>query len=56
MLAIPCKGAGRNGFAVRLLPFRREVPNKFQLGKITWWSADGSEESRPVPDRVAGAP
>ncbi len=54
--AIPCKGAGRNGFAVRLLPFRREVPNKFQLGKITWWSADGSEESRPVPDRVAGAP
>lgn len=44
---IACCSAGRNGFSVRVLPFRREVTNKFHLGKVTWWKgADGTPENQ----------
>ncbi len=35
---VPCQEAGRHGFAVRVLPFRRELANKFEPGLITWWN------------------
>ncbi len=52
---IPCTYAGRNGFAVRVLPFRREVSNKFHLGKVTWWTPDdNSPENQIQSDKILG--
>ncbi|MBI4585200.1 MAG: alpha-glucan family phosphorylase [Planctomycetes bacterium] len=53
--AIPCYGAGRYGFAIRVLPFRRELVHKFQMGKITWWTGDSAVPSETVAEKVLGA-
>lgn len=53
---ISCAGAGRYGFAIRILPYRRELQNKFQLGKTTWWT--GEDSPRPleaVAEKLLGA-
>jgi starch phosphorylase len=48
--SIPCGEPGQHAFAVRMLPFRSELPNKFDTGKITWWSGNsgGPMEEPPV--------
>ncbi len=47
--SIPCRGAGQHGFVVRAIPFRRELANRFETGKITWWSGVPAV----IPDRIA---
>jgi starch phosphorylase len=49
---IPCREAGRHGFAVRVLPFRRELTNKFETGLITWWAANTATPSEVVAAKV----
>ena len=46
---IPCVGAGRYGFAIRALPYRRELVNKFQLRKTTWWAGGDETPISPPP-------
>ena len=52
---IPCQGAGRHGFRVRVLPFRRELSNKFETGCVTWWNGaeQNSTETVAVTERVS---
>jgi len=53
--AIPCREAGRHGFAVRVLPFRRELSSKFESGQITWFDGNGEPhlpEDEPVKEKV----
>ena len=50
---IPCKSAGRHGFVVRVVPFRRELSNKFETGKVTWWSGRNAHPSESVADKVS---
>ena len=52
--AIPCHEAGRRGFMVRVLPFRRELAHKFETGKITWWSGDSSLSPEMIAEKVVG--
>jgi len=42
---IPCCNAGRHGFSVRVLPFRRELSNKFETGCLTWWKPEDATNS-----------
>ena len=49
---IPCRDAGRHGFAIRILPFRRELANKFETGLVTWWSGNTSTPSEVVAEKV----
>ena len=49
---IPCRDAGRHGLSVRVLPFRRELTNKFETGLVTWWSGDESTSSEVVVETV----
>ncbi|HVR76323.1 MAG TPA: alpha-glucan family phosphorylase [Planctomycetota bacterium] len=51
--SIPCRNAGQHGFVVRVLPFRRELANKFETGKITWWSGNTALPSESVADKVS---
>ena len=46
---IPCVGAGRYGFAIRALPYRRELVNKVQLRKTTWWAGGDETPISPPP-------
>jgi len=50
--AIPCHAAGRQGFMVRVLPFRRELAHKFETGRITWWTGDASIPPELVAEKV----
>jgi starch phosphorylase len=52
--AIPCHEAGRQGFTVRVLPFRPELSHKFDTGKITWWSGEPGISSEMVAEKVLG--
>ena len=49
---IPCREAGLHGFAVRVLPFRRELNHKFETGLLTWWSGDATAPSETVAEKV----
>jgi starch phosphorylase len=51
--SIPCRSAGQHGFVVRVLPFRRELANKFETGKITWWSGNTALPSERVAEKVS---
>ncbi len=51
--SIPCRSAGQHGFVVRVLPFRRELANKFETGKITWWSGSAALPSERVAEKVS---
>jgi starch phosphorylase len=53
--SIPCFGAGRHGFAVRVLPYRRELVHKFQAGKVTWWTGGSELPSEMVAEKVISA-
>jgi starch phosphorylase len=53
--SIPCRAAGQHGFVVRVLPFRRELANKFETGLITWWSGNEAVPSEAVATRVSSA-
>jgi len=33
---IPCRSSGQHGFAVRVLPKHRDLPNPFQAGLVSW--------------------
>jgi starch phosphorylase len=35
--SVPCRRAGRNGFSVRVLPYRIGLNNPFDLGLVSWW-------------------
>lgn len=50
--SIPCREAGQHGFAVRVLPFRRELNNKFETGLVTWWSGNTTTPSEAVAQKV----
>jgi starch phosphorylase len=50
--AIPCHAAGRHGFMVRVLPFRRELAHKFETGRITWWTGDAAVPPEVVAEKV----
>ncbi len=53
---VPCREAGQHGFAVRALPMRRDVGNKFETGLLTWWRAENRPAHDPVPaDHTAPA-
>jgi starch phosphorylase len=53
--SIPCRSAGQHGFNVRVLPFRRELANKFEAGRLTWWNGEGGPVSEsPTQTRVSG--
>jgi len=52
--AIPCQEAGRHGFTVRVLPHRRDQSHKFDTGKVTWWTGDGSLTSEMIAEKVVG--
>jgi len=52
--AIPCHEAGRQGFTVRVLPFRPELSHKFDTGRITWWSGEPGISSEMVAEKVLG--
>ena len=52
---VPCQEAGRHGFAVRVLPFRRELVNKFEPGLITWWNGSVSVASEHVTVHAGSA-
>ena len=49
---IPCREAGLQGFAVRVLPFRRELNNKFDTRLVTWWSGNTAAPSEAVAEKV----
>ncbi len=51
--AIPCRSAGQHGFVVRVVPFRRELANKFETGKITWWSGPQALAPEKVAEKVS---
>lgn len=51
--AIPCRSSGQHGFVVRVLPFRRELVNKFETGKITWWTGSSTIAPEHVAERVS---
>ena len=51
--SVPCSGAGQHGFLVRVLPFRRELSNKFETGKITWWTGDDAVPSEAIAAKVS---
>ena len=53
--SIPCFDAGRNGFAIRVLPYRRELVHKFQCGLITWWTGEDEISPEFVADKVLSA-
>jgi starch phosphorylase len=50
---IPCRSAGQHGYVVRVLPFRRELANKFETGKLTWWSGNTAMPSESVAEKVS---
>ncbi|HZN58674.1 MAG TPA: alpha-glucan family phosphorylase [Planctomycetota bacterium] len=50
---IPCGSPGQHGFVIRVLPFRRELANKFETGKITWWSGNVSLPQERVAEKVS---
>jgi len=52
--SIPCHAAGRHGFMVRVLPFRRELAHKFEAGKITWWRGESQEPPELIAEKVVG--
>ena len=35
---VPCREAGQHGFAIRVVPYRRELADRFSTGLITWWT------------------
>jgi starch phosphorylase len=53
--AIPCQAPGRHAFAVRMVPFRSELPNKFTTGKVTWWSGSSAIPADSIHQRLSGA-
>ena len=46
---IPCQAAGQYGFAVRALPFRRELSSKFETGHLTWFTGKSSLPKETAP-------
>lgn len=52
---IPCRSAGQHGFVVRALPFRSELANKFETGRIAWWSGNSAVPAESVAAKVSGA-
>ena len=49
---IPCRDTGRHGFAVRVMPFHRQLTSKFDTGMVTWWSGNTSTPSEVVAEKV----
>jgi starch phosphorylase len=52
--AVPCREPGQHAFAARVLPFRRELVNKFETGKITWWSGNTGAPAEAL-EKLSGA-
>lgn len=52
--AVPCRQPGQHAFAVRMLPFRRELPNKFETGKVSWWVADNTASAASPAPKLSG--
>ena len=52
--AVPCRQPGQHAFAVRMLPFRRELPNKFETGKVSWWVADKTTSAASPTPKLSG--
>jgi starch phosphorylase len=50
---LPCREAGRHGFSVRVLPFRRELSNKFETGCLTWWKSVAAQAAQSVAEKVS---
>jgi starch phosphorylase len=53
--SIPCNSSGQHGFLVRVLPYQRELTNKFESGKITWWTGDAALPSEAIAAKVSSA-
>ena len=52
--AVPCPEPGQHGFAVRILPFRPELTNKFDSGLITWWNGSDQGSEQSLVENVSG--
>ena len=50
---IPCNSSGQHGFLVRVLPYTRELSNKFETGKITWYTGDAALPSESIAAKVS---
>jgi starch phosphorylase len=50
---VPCRQAGRHGFAVRVLPFRRELSHKFETGLLAWWNGNSVTPAEMLAVKVS---
>jgi starch phosphorylase len=51
--AVPCLEPGQHAFAVRILPFRRELANKFETRRVTWWCGNSTTPAESVAERLS---